>query len=262
MQRTSLKVALGQLRVDGGQPKVNLKRALDMITEAGNRGCDIIVLPECLDLGWTDASAHDLAQPIPGEYSQQLCEAARSAAIHVVAGLVERDGDALYNSAILISAAGEILLKHCKINELEIAQKLYSRGTSLSVAHTEMGCIGITICADNFPNSLMLAQSLRQMGAQLLLSPSAWAVDADHDNQREPYGDLWRESYTLLAHDFELPVIGVSNVGWVRTGPWAGKKCIGCSLAMGRDAEVLAQGNYGEDAEQLLVVEIDLRQAQ
>jgi hypothetical protein len=31
---------------------------------------------------------------------------------------------------------------------------------------------------------------------------------------------------------------------------------------MGRDAEVLAQGNYGEDAEQLLVVEIDLRQAQ
>ncbi len=76
MQRTSLKVALGQLRVDGGQPEVNLKRALDMITEAGNRGCDIIVLPECLDLGWTDASAHDLAQPIPGEYSEQLCEAA------------------------------------------------------------------------------------------------------------------------------------------------------------------------------------------
>jgi hypothetical protein len=57
----------------------------------------------------------------------------------------------------------------------------------------------------------------------------------------------------LLAHDFELPVIGVSNVGWITTGPWAGKKCIGCSLAMGRDAEVLAQGNYGEDAEQLVV---------
>jgi predicted amidohydrolase len=97
-------VALGQLRVDGGQPKVNLKRAVDMIIEAGKRGCDIIVLPECLDLGWTDASAHNLAQPIPGEHSKQLCEAARSAAIHVVAGLVERDGDALYNSAILISA--------------------------------------------------------------------------------------------------------------------------------------------------------------
>jgi predicted amidohydrolase len=132
-------VALGQLRVDGGQPEVNIKRAVDMITEAGNRGCDIIVLPECLDLGWTDASAHNLAQPIPGEYSKQLCEAARSAAIHVAAGLVEGDGDALYNSAILVSAAGEILLKHRKINELEIAHKLYSRGTSLSVAHTEPG---------------------------------------------------------------------------------------------------------------------------
>ena len=37
------------------------------------------------------------------------------------------------------------------------------------------------MAADNFPDSLVLGHSLARMGAQILLSPSAWAVPADHD---------------------------------------------------------------------------------
>ena len=36
----------------------------------------------------------------------------------------------------------------------------------------------------------MPGHALGRMGARLLLSPCAWAVDADHDNAREPYGEL------------------------------------------------------------------------
>jgi hypothetical protein len=99
------------------------------------------------------------------------------------------------------------------------------------------------------------------MGAQLLLSPCAWAVDADHDNERDPYGQLWLDAYVPLARLYDLTVIGVSNVGWLTGGPWKGRKCIGCSLAVGPGGEVLARGPYGEAAEDLIVVQVAPRPA-
>jgi hypothetical protein len=81
-------------------------------------------------------------------------------------------------------------------------------------------------------------------------------VDVDHDNAREPYGQLWRGSYTELARLYDLTIIGFSNVGWLTGGPWQGRKCIGCSLAVGPGGEILAQGPYGEDVEALIGVEV------
>ncbi|MBI3962204.1 MAG: carbon-nitrogen hydrolase family protein [Deinococcus sp.] len=257
-ENISFKLAMGQMLVEGGNASANLKRATQMIKEAAAQGCTVIVLPECLDLGWTDPSARELAQPIPGKYSDQLCQAARQAKIYVAAGLTERAGDRIYNAAVLISPEGEILRKHRKINVLDIAQDLYSTGDSLAVTRTPLGTIGVNICSDNFPNSLALGHSLARMGAQLLLSPSAWAVDADHDNNQEPYGDLWKTAYTTLAKLYDLTVVGVSNVGWMRGGPWKGRKCIGCSLVIGPGGKILAQGPYGESAESLVVVPITL----
>jgi hypothetical protein len=54
-----------------------------------------------------------------------------------------------------------------------------------------------------------------------------------------------------------MTVVGVSNVGWLRAGPWKGRKCIGCSLAVGPGGRVLAQGPYGEAAEAMIPVEIE-----
>ncbi len=249
-------LGMGQMLVEGGEAEGNLRRATAMIREAARRGCRIVVLPECLDLGWTWPGARELAQPVPGPFSEALAEAAREAGIHVVAGLTERCREKLYNTAVLISPAGEILLKHRKINELSIAHDLYATGDSLAVAQTPLGTVAINICADNFPDSLALAHAQARMGARLLLSPCAWAVDADHDNEREPYGDLWLRSYTTLARLYDMTVVGVSNVGWLREGPWRGRKCIGCSLAVGPGGQVLARGPYGETAEALIVAPV------
>ncbi len=247
---------MGQILVEGGRIEENLARAGGAIRRAAESDCSLVVLPECLDAGWTHPSARRLAQPIPGESSDYLCRAAREVGIFVVAGLTEREGDRLYNSAILISAAGDILLRHRKINVLSIAQDLYQVGDSLAVAETELGVLAINICADNFPTSLALAHAQARMGAQVLLSPCAWAVDADHDNQSDPYGSLWREAYSTIARLYNLTVVGVSNVGWLTEGPWAGRKCIGSSLAVGPTGEVLAQGPYGADAEALVPVSV------
>jgi len=242
--------------VEGGAPKANLRRAVDMIGRASDEGCSVVVLPECLDLSWTHPSARTRSQSIPGPRSRQISRAAKKHGLFVAAGLVERCGDRIYNSAILVSPQGRILTKHRKINELSIAHNLYSIGTSLRVVETPLANMGIAICADNFPNSLVLGHSLARMGCNLLLSPSAWAVDADYDNTSKPYGETWKRSYCLLGKLYDLTTVGVSNVGWITAGPWKGRKCIGCSLAVGPGGKILAQGPFGEDAEALTVVKV------
>jgi predicted amidohydrolase len=248
METIRYRLAMGQLLVEGGEVDKNLKRATEMVKRAANQDCRIVVLPECLDIGWTYPKARELAEPVPGRHSDVLCRAAREAGIHVAAGLTERSGDQIYNAAVLISPEGEILLKHRKINILAIAQDIYAIGDCLSVARTDLGTIGVNICADNFPNSLTLGHSLARMGARILLSPSAWAVDADHDNQKDRYGGMWKGSYAALAKFYDMTVVGVSNVGWI----------IGCSLAVGPGGEVIAEGPYGEAAESLVVVPVEI----
>jgi len=213
-------------------------------------------LAECLDTGWTHPSAAVLAEPIPGPTADRLCEAASRHQIYVVAGITERNGSRIYNAAVLISPEGRILAHHRKINELDIAWNLYSRGDRLMVADTAFGKAGLTICADNFPDSLELSRSLARMGAHYILSPCAWAVDAGHNNASEPYGGRWRDAYSTLCRSHKVTIIGVSNVGWLADGPWKGRKCIGCSLAMGPGGTTLATGPYGETAESLVIVEI------
>src|SRR5437867_1537635 len=122
------RVGMGQVLVEGGQPEANLRRAAAAIRIAAEQGCRLVVLPECLDLGWTDPSARTRAVPIPGPHTDVLARAAREHRIHVVAGLVERAGDHLFNAAVLISPTGQIVLHHRKINELDIGLDLYSVG--------------------------------------------------------------------------------------------------------------------------------------
>ena len=254
------RIGMAQMLVVGAQPADNLERAKVFIRDAVAKGCRLVVLPECMDLGWTDPSARHLAQPIPGPHSHRLAQAASQHGVFIVAGLVERADNLLYNAAVLIDPRGQILLVHRKINELDIAHDLYSIGDRLAVARTEIGTLGISICADNFPNSLAIGHVLARMGAQLLLSPSAWAVDADHDNVAAPYGERWQRAYSDLGRLYDLPVIGVSSVGWLTDGPWKGRKAIGCSLATNNRGETLAKGPYGESAEALIVVDVELRQ--
>lgn len=256
----TVKIGMAQMLVEGGEPDTNLSRAVSKIKQASKAGCDLVLLPECMDLGWTDPRAQWLAQPIPGLHFDRLASAAKENNIFVVAGLVERCGAKLYNAAVLIDRDGSIAHLHRKINELNIAHDLYSVGDRLGVVDTELGRLGINICADNFPNSLAIGHVLARMGAQIILSPSAWAVDADHDNEKEPYGQLWQGAYKELSRLYDIPVIGVSSVGWLREGPWKGRKVIGCSLAIGADGHVLVQGPYGERAESLIIVDVELPQ--
>jgi len=252
------KLALVQMRVDGGQKAENLARAEQRIAAAAAGGAQVVLLPEALDLGWTDPSAKAQAEPVPaGEPCRRLQEAARTYGVYVCAGLTELAPQDVYNTAVLIGPDGELLLHHRKLNELDIGHEFYAAGDRLSVVRTPPATFGVMICADGFAESLTVARTLCYMGADVILSPCAWAVPADHDNDAQPYGQTWRRCYEPIARDYAVWIAGCSNVGPMTGGPWKGRRCIGCSLVMAPGGREVVQGPYGAEAESVLTVDVE-----
>lgn len=246
-----------QMRVDGGKPEANVERALARIAEAAKAGANVVVLPEALNLGWTHPSAEKLSELIPdGPTCQALREAAVENSIFVCAGLVERTGDKVFNSAVLFDPGGELLIDHRKINELDIAAPPYSIGDRLKVVDCALGRVGVIICADALAEGQVITRTLGLMGAKLILSPSSWAVPADHDQLANPYGQLWFDNYAPVAKALGLTIVGVSNVGPIEGGPWDGRICIGNSIAVGPAGETLAVGPFGMFADEILYIDV------
>jgi predicted amidohydrolase len=256
-----MRIALVQMLVEGGKPEQNLDRASCRIEEAANNGAQLVLLPEALDLGWTHSSASRLASPVPeGAPFRQLASAAVSQGVHVCAGLVERDGEQLFNSAVLIGPDGKPLIRHRKINELEIALDLYTPGDTVApVCETELGRIGLEICADGFAENQWISRELCSQGAELILAPSAWAVEANFDPAKPPYGAIWRENFGPVARECSVWIVACSNVGQIEEGPWRGRKCIGNSLAFDPNGNEVLTGPFGEDADTILYLDVEIR---
>jgi predicted amidohydrolase len=255
-----VRVGLGQMLVVPGDLPGNLLRAATMAAEAAAAGCDVLVLPECFDAGWTYPDAGRLATPGGGSTVAALSDLARENGLMIASGFTELADEGLYNSAVLIASTGDVIGYHRKINELDFARKLYLTGRSVSVENTPLGVVGLNICADNHLSSLTLGTSAAHMGARILLSPSSWAVRADRDVDEEPYEE-WVEAYGALARSTGMPVVGVSNVGPVVGGEWDGWTCIGSSLVVDSTGAVLARARYGADAAELAVATVPLRPA-
>jgi len=255
--RASFRLAMVQMRVDGGLKDQNLARAEARIAEAARHGAQVILLPEALTLGWTHPSSRVAAEPIPeGDACRRLGDWAKQYHVYVCAGLVEACHKNVFNSAVLLGSDGELLLHHRKINELAIGHPFYDLGDRLAVIKTPLAVFGVMICADAFARDQVISRSLALMGADVILSPCAWAVPAEHDNAREPYGKLWLDNYSPVARDFRLWIAGASNVGPINAGPWAGRHCIGCSLLVDPDGKQAVMGPYGPQAETILYAQI------
>lgn len=255
--RESFKLALCQMNVVGGDRPANLAHAGEMIARAAEYGAQFILLPEAMDLGWTDPSALSEAQPVPGGSTfLYLADKARKYKVYVCSGLVEKAGEKVYNSAVIINPEGKLILLHRKLNELDIGHPYYDLGDRLNVCETEYGTIGLMICADASTGDHTIPMALAYMGADVILSPSSWAVQPDHNNQDEPYGGMWKEAYKPVAKDYRVWIASCSNVGWMTGGPWKGWKGIGCSMVIGPGGTDELHAPYGVDADTILYVDI------
>jgi hypothetical protein len=246
-----------QLLVEGGEPKRNLERAMRMVRQAAEAECQIVLLPEALDLGWTHPSAKTEAAPIPGDRSDLFCALAREHKMFICCGLTERDGENVFNTAILVNDRGEIILRYRKINELTVGFEFYGIGRTLGVVETRFGLIGVNICSDNYYDSIEIGHVLARMGAQLILSPSAWTVEYNYTEQPNPYGEKWFKPIHTLASLYDMAIVMTTSVGVIVGGPYEGKKMVGCSLAVTREG-LSKRASYNEFASELVQVDLTI----
>lgn len=252
---THIKLAMGQLLLEGGEPERNFERARKMVVQAKEMGVELIVLPETIDFTWTHPSAYEEALPIPGKYSDLLCSWAKELGIYICVGLTERRPDEkLYNTALLIDNAGQILLKYHKINLIEVEQPYYEVGDVLRVVDSPWGKIGINICADNYRDSVHIGKTLGTMGARIILSPSSWTVNHSISEIDEPYHDKWIMPLSYISSMYNVLVVSTTSVGYIVGGPYEGKKMVGCSLAVNSDG-ILRKGQFNEFAGELIFLE-------
>ena len=243
-------IAMMQIHVTPNKLEENLSRIEKSLTLA--KGAQIALFPECCDLGWAGAGGTVNAQPIPGGATVRFLQRlAKEHAIYLVAGITEKEGEQLYNTAVFLSPTGELLGKHRKINLVAGVEDMYRQGDAIRVYDTPMGKIGIDICADNLMPSIMIGESMAKMGAKIILAPSAWAVAPQM--LKAPYGEEWRKPFRYLSQNYGLDIVSVSNVGPILDGAWRGWHCIGHSMAVGNRGEKIVELSHGPEAEEVFL---------
>ena len=214
-------------------PEKNRKFYAEKIADAGRLGVDLLCLGEGITVVSTGKTYADVAEPVPGPTSLVLGEAARKARLYVVAGIYEREGSLIYNTALLIDREGNIAGKYRKTHlpETEVNGGL-TPGTTYPVFRTDFGTVGIEICYDNFFPEV--ARSLALQGAEIILLPI--------------WGDLRGQGY---AWDIVARARAIDNAVFLIASIYSNRR----SLIINPDGRILADtgGDQG-----LVTAEIDL----
>ena len=110
------------------------------------------------------------AETVPGPSTDFVAAIARAQHVNIAFGMVERVGDALYNTAVLLDRNGSLIGKHHKIQlPLQDASAGLTPGDAVTVFDTDFGRVALLICQDiSFPEP---AREAALQGAELLLVP-------------------------------------------------------------------------------------------
>ena len=196
-----MKLELVQLAGRDGDVVHNLQRILQTIADC-QPGTDIMVFPEAYLTGFL---GHDniaqLAENLSGPNVQSICAAARERDIAVVVGLIERDGERLYNTTLFITPEG-IALSYRKTHLWVGEPELVLPGDRFATVQWRGVRIGLLICYDiEFPES---ACALATLGAELILIT---------DGNMQPYGHVHHTAVAARAQENQLFAAMVNRVG-------------------------------------------------
>jgi nitrilase len=114
---------------------------------------------------------------VPGPVVDRLGTVAREHGVHLVIGVIERDGGTLYCTALFLGPDGALLGKHRKLMPTA-AERLvwgYGDGSTLPVFDTPAGRLGAVICWENYMPLLRMAMYAK--GIQVWCAPTADARD-------------------------------------------------------------------------------------
>jgi len=171
MVAATLKIGYIQTYPKFGEVEANIEEALKLVRSVD---ADLVVLPELFNTGYAFLSREEVrqfAEEIPnGETCRILVEESGRLKKAIVAGLAERAGDAVYNTAILVSK-GRFIGSYRKLHLFYREKVLFNKGDSEPKVFTVDGVkVGMLICFDwLFPE---VWRVLALNGADIIAHPS------------------------------------------------------------------------------------------
>ena len=223
-----MRIAAVQMDVTIGQPAANLTAMLSKLREAAAAGAKLICFPECALTGYCFESvveAMPFAQSLPGPATEQFTNVCRELNVFAVFGLLERDGERLFNAAALVGPNGLIgSYRKVHLPYLGIDMKTTPGDRPFAVFEVGGVKVGMLICYDAaFPEA---TRSLALLGADLVVLPTNW-----------PPGAECVSEHTLNSRAMEnaLYFLAVNRIGEERGFRFIGRSRIcgpsGCTLA-------------------------------
>jgi predicted amidohydrolase len=160
--------------------QVNLAKIERWAREAAGQGASLVVTPEGFLEGYVGnikrekdltpekylAAGEKLEGPLLG----RLSALARELKIYLLVGFAERRQQAMYNSTVIFSPQGALLMRYSKAHTDSNDEPFNAKGGEFPVAATPLGRWGVLICFDRqLPET---ARILALKGAQLILVPA------------------------------------------------------------------------------------------
>jgi len=249
--KTNLTIALVQNSA-GPDVASNVKHLDDLVRPIGE--VDLIALPEVFAARGGDDALRRAAQPLTGDTVQWLRALATDREAWVLGGSVmEREGDRIFNTSVLINRAGDIAATYRKIHLFEVHMEdgktvreadVYSGGDTPVMVDIDGWECGLSICYDlRFPE---LYRHYSNNGCDLLFIPSNFTQRTGKDH--------WNVLVRARAIENQSFVVAPAQCGMM---PGHDIETHGHSMAVGPWGEVLCEAAQEET---VLITELDKKE--
>ena len=242
-------------------PLDDIKRAaiekhLGFVQQAADSGARIVCLQELFNGPYFCAEQqtrwYDFTEPVPdGPTIRLMQDVARRHHLALIVPVYEREQEGVYyNTAAVISAAGEYLGKYRKTHIPHVApgfwEKFYFRPGNLGYPVFDLGVarIGVYICYDrHFPEG---ARALGLNGAEIVFNPSATVAGLSEH--------LWKLEQPAHAVANGYYIGAINRVGV--EAPWNIGEFYGSSYFCNPRGQIVAQAS--RDRDEVLTADLDL----
>lgn len=238
-----MKIAAVQMDVSIGEPQSNLDAIESRFREAVSNGASLAIFPECAVTGYCFESldeARPFAESIPGTATSRLTQLCGELGAFAVFGMLETDGDRVFNAAVLTGPDG-VIGRYRKVHLPFLGVDQYADYGDIEFQVHQAGDlkIGMNICYDSaFPEA---SRSLTLQGADLIALPTNW-----------PPGAECVAGHVLNTRAMEN---GVYFAAANRVGEERGFRFIGLSRICAPNGQTLATTD--DDSETILYADID-----
>ncbi len=265
-----LNVAVAQFEPHDGDKKYNLSVIEKLTREAKRKGAEIISFHEMCITAYTftlDLNKEELtklAEEVPnGKSTKELIRLSKKYDIPILAGLVERDAGAIYNTYICVTGDG-IIAKYRKLHPF--ISKYVSAGNEYVIFELKGWKCGILICYDNNVIENVRATALK--GAEIIFAPHVTGCTPSAMPGRGYVADeLWKNRKNdpvSLRLDFDGPKGRAWIMKWLPARAYDNGVYYLFSNPIGYDGKHLKNGNsmiidpYGDILSEIKSFEDDI----